>query len=83
MYYPGLAPRGGTIDDLAFYVQTELQQLSIALQTMQTPQVILAELHSVPERPRDGMVVFADGTNWNPGSGRGVYAYSSSAWVKL
>lgn len=83
MFYPSLAPRGGSADDLAYYVQTQLEQLSAALQGMYVPQLQLAERHSVPERPREGLVVFADGTNWNPGSGRGVYVYSSSAWVKL
>jgi hypothetical protein len=83
MYYPGLAPRGGTVEDLTLFIETELQQLSAILQAMQTPWVMLAPLYAEPLRPRDGMVVFADGTAWNPGSGRGVYLYSSGAWVKL
>lgn len=36
-----------------------------------------------PLKPRDGMVVYADGTNWNPGAGAGVYARVSGAWVKM
>lgn len=36
-----------------------------------------------PENPQEGMQVFADGTGWNPGSGRGFYEYKSSAWSKL
>ena len=31
-------------------------------------------LHVAPERPRDGMMVYADGANWDPGSGEGIYA---------
>lgn len=32
---------------------------------------------------RDGLLAYADGTNWNPGSGKGVYRYNSttSTWV--
>lgn len=36
-----------------------------------------------PDKPREGMLRFADGTSWNPGSGRGLYQYVSGAWVKL
>lgn len=36
-----------------------------------------------PAKPREGMIVGADGTNWNPGSGKGIYAYYSGAWNYL
>ena len=29
---------------------------------------------------RDGMIVYADGTSWDPGSGEGIYAYYGAAW---
>ena len=32
---------------------------------------------------RDGMVVYADGTDWDPGSGEGIYAYYGAAWNHL
>ena len=47
------------------------------------PFVFLATLNVAPDKPRAGMVALADGTNWNPGSGAGVYAYYGGAWVKL
>lgn len=32
---------------------------------------------------REGLLAFADGTNWNPNSeGKGYYYYNGSAWVK-
>ena len=42
-------------------------------------------LHASPVRVRAGMVVHADGTNWNPGSGAGMYRRNAanSAWVHL
>ena len=40
-------------------------------------------LHVEPVRPEDGMIVFADGTDWDPGSGEGVYERASGAWNKL
>lgn len=36
-----------------------------------------------PEKPYEGMLVGADGTNWDPGSGRGAYEYINGGWAKL
>jgi hypothetical protein len=36
-----------------------------------------------PERATEGMLVYADGTLWNPGAGKGVYVYNGTAWIKL
>ena len=40
-----------------------------------------------PARKYDGLTTFADGTNWNPGAGRGIYYWDSTsgaagAWLK-
>lgn len=45
--------------------------------------VILAELNAVPAKVFEGLTVRADGTNWNPGAGRGVYCYQGGAWTFL
>jgi hypothetical protein len=37
--------------------------------------------HVAPPKPRDGMIVYADGTDWNPGSGEGFYERIAGAWV--
>jgi len=33
----------------------------------------------------DGRLAYADGTNWDPGDGKGLYRYDSdtSSWVKI
>lgn len=36
-----------------------------------------------PDKPRDGMLRYADGISWDPGSGRGLYLYVSTEWVAL
>ena len=36
-----------------------------------------------PEKPFVGMICLADGTNWNPSGGAGVYCYHSGQWNKL
>lgn len=42
-------------------------------------------LHAEPARVRAGMVAYADGTDWNPGSGEGIYRrnVANTAWVHL
>lgn len=44
---------------------------------------LLNTIHAPPSKPREGMVVNADGTNWDPGSGAGRYERVGGAWVKL
>lgn len=45
--------------------------------------LVLAPQAAAPARPREGMTANADGTNWNPGGGAGLYQYLGAAWVKL
>jgi len=41
-------------------------------------------LHKAPNKPRDGIIVCADGVNWQPlGAGGGYFGYFGGAWVKL
>lgn len=68
--------------DLTDYLFRQLDLIEDALNNGQT-EVKLAERNSEPDRPRAGMIVLADGTNWDPGSGQGVYAYYNGSWNKL
>lgn len=58
---------------------TKIMQAGVAAQET----IRLKELNASPARPRTGDTVLADGTNWNPGAGRGVYTYYAGAWNKL
>lgn len=40
-------------------------------------------LYVAPAKPRIGLVVYADGTSWNPGAGEGLYVFESTGWVGL
>lgn len=63
-------------------VQAELESIS---RSMASPAdyAALRTLYAEPKRVFEGMIVKADGTTWDPGSGAGVYAYIGSAWVSL
>lgn len=63
------------------YVLHEFETIARSLMDFQLLR--LQVLSVEPEKPRNGMIVVADGTTWNPGGGAGVYAYISGAWVKL
>lgn len=32
---------------------------------------------------KEGVVAYADGVKWNPGSGEGLYIYQTNKWWKL
>jgi polygalacturonase len=51
--------------------------------TLSNGNVRLTPRASAPASPLDGMIAYADGTSWNPGSGAGVYAYIAAVWTKL
>ena len=36
-----------------------------------------------PDKPREWMIRCADGVNWNPGHGAGLYQYRSGVWHPL
>jgi hypothetical protein len=76
-YVPGPVPA-----DAFPWLVRELQAISQA-DRASTPAVYLQALAVAPDKPRDGMVVYANGTNWNPGSGAGVYVRKGAVWVLL
>lgn len=80
MYQPRIVPTES--DDIPRFLNEELPRIS---REMSGPvdYIILNVLNVQPKKPRAGMVVEADGTNWNPGSGAGTYIYRSGSWVKL
>lgn len=68
---------------LARHIETELRNIETALG--QTQAGHLDVVHVEPNKLQDGDIRYADGTDWNPGSGRGIYFYDSGVpgWVKL
>lgn len=65
--------------DLPQFLDQELRNIS---QAQSAPVLVLslATSHKEPAKLADGYVVLADGTDWNPGSGAGVYCYRAGAW---
>ncbi|MGH9425716.1 MAG: hypothetical protein ACRD2L_05340 [Terriglobia bacterium] len=83
IYEPSIAPPlGMDANELSKWVYEEFLRLARMLQDP-PHDVHVDKLHVAPAKPRDGMVVLADGTNWNPGSGAGFYGYRNGAWQFL
>ena len=72
---------GTSEEDFRSWVKNEFSRLSKELS--ETVALDLRPVHREPIRPREGMIVYADGTDWNPGLGKGCYEYRGAAWFKL
>lgn len=83
MAYKRTQYQGSTDDpiDIVSWVTGELEQVEASFFDLDS--VLLVEQNVAPAKPRTGLTALADGTNWNPGSGAGVYTYYAAAWHKL
>jgi hypothetical protein len=81
-YRPESAPQDGQLSSLVEWIGRELRRLAEFSELVEGGRWLPIR-NNAPEKPREGMLAIADGTNWNPGSGQGLYEYRASAWVKL
>jgi len=81
-YEAGSSPPGGD-SALRQWLSEQLRKLAAETLEPAPRSVRLASLAAVPAKLYNGLTVFADGTNWNPGAGQGVYTYYAGAWNKL
>jgi hypothetical protein len=82
-YTPKFCPTNPDVRALAQYLSDELQALSIA-QSEAVDFVELTALKRAPSRLVDGMVVCANGVDWQPlSAGGGYFGYFGGACVKL
>ena len=73
-----------SFEEVARYLRGELER--IAAETQRVEEGYREVLYVVPVKPRQGMVVYADGTSWNPGGGKGLYEYTgtgATGWRQL
>lgn len=61
----------------------EFEELERVLAEPTLPLLILETRNAAPGKLQDGMIAKADGVNWNPGAGAGVYVYRGGAWNLL
>jgi hypothetical protein len=68
-------------DNLKEVIERLNYELKLIEQAFGQP-IRLPTLAAEPNRPRDGLVAYADGTAWDPGAGEGLYTYFAGAWHK-
>lgn len=64
------------------YLNNELLKIEESL-ISQKDLLSLSTTNVAPSKVDEGDIRFADGADWNPGAGAGIYAYHSGAWNKL
>lgn len=80
--FPTSLGKATTIEELRLAAEEAFKLIAQLLGEQE--EVELRPIYAAPVRPRAGMLIYADGTSWNPGSGQGVYRYSlAGAWVFL
>lgn len=72
---------GQTVALLAQQVQDELLRLGAVVNAIELGRLDKTDV--APTKPRDGDIRYADGTNWNPGGGAGIYWFNGTVWTKL
>lgn len=82
-YEPGRPPENATVDEALQWALQELQKAGNVINNLAGGKVEVT--HVEPKKPRAGMIRMADGTDWNPGFGRGYYGYDddSGTWKPL
>lgn len=78
-YSPDLVPTD--VAELNRFLTRQLLEISTAIGKLADGHLDVQ--YVAPTKPRDGDVRYADGTSWNPGSGRGAYLYKINTWVLL
>lgn len=76
-------PRFSSLDEVERFLREELAKLATELRVVEVDEVHHTVLTSAPTKISVGMVVYADGTAWDPGAGEGLYVRTSGGWVKL
>ena len=83
-YVASVPPANVVIDDdireLVRWIKDELDRISGAISSLEHQY---PTLNAPPERYTVGFIAYADGTNWNPGAGEGLYVYKSTGWTLL
>lgn len=73
-WVPGPLPT--ELDDLVSQLEQELYRLQLFLAAIQNENPV-PEYATEPVRPHYGQLVIANGTDWNPSHGRGIYLFDN------
>jgi len=75
---PSDAPPG-----IRSWLSQQFRRVADSLRAPEVNGLRFSILTAPPATFQNGDLVFADGTNWNPGGGAGLYQRVGGAWSKL
>jgi hypothetical protein len=80
-YQIGDPGQANSIDQLTRYIREMEERISVCVNLLALGHLDATTV--APAKPRDGDFRHADGTLWNPGSGKGFYRYdgNSLTWI--
>ena len=76
-YIPGTPPENAA--DLRRFLFDEFKKIAASVNS----QPVIEQVFKEPEKPREGLLAYADGTHWNPGSGKGLYQRRGNVWALI
>jgi len=78
-----LGPVPTNAEDMPTYIYSLVGMLQFIITDLHYSLYVHA--HNAPDKLVDGMIRRADGSDWDPGSGEGLYQYNedTAAWTKL
>jgi len=71
-------PNINSFTELNEYLEDLEQRIADAFKVGEFDFINLNTLHAAPNNPREGDLINADGSDYDPGSGAGIYLYSTS-----
>jgi len=77
---PTLCPT--SIEDLPTFIDNMFLEIRAVIEVVRDGHLDVS--NTAPINPQQGDIRYADGTDWNPGAGEGIYFRNAAgAWVKL
>jgi hypothetical protein len=78
-YVPGQVPNDPAL--LPGFFSSELVRIAAVITLL--AQGHIDKTYVEPNKPRDGDLAYADGAEWDPGSGKGLYLHNGSVWTLI
>lgn len=83
LFIPQEPPESDDPQVLKEYIKRMFQDIAANFERISDGRII-EERNAAPPKPRNGMIAYADGVDWNPAAaGEGFHGYENGAWVKL
>lgn len=80
-FTPDPPPRTESVADVIEWARQQFER--IAQSQVEQTSLELRPVNAPPSKPASGMIVSADGSDWDPTGTPGAHEYIGGVWVKL